>query len=780
MATIIDSSRNLSYYAIPVAWLFAILPHTYAVALYASHSSKSTKAVDLSKPRTMLGDLERDQSVDRATKNLIIRAEGAHTNGIENLGFFATAVIAANTAGVDTGFLNTLSWGYVASRLVYNLIYLNVTSQGLSGLRTLILDITAEVARDYWQEIPSDEDGSEDQDGPTRQTSIQGSVVEANVTAHGLHPDTEPSPTNSSTAVALPIQDDSILPKVEDQTSSHPSGRVENDVLEPETPESYYSGRVLPSILSPLSTGHQQSVLNRARSISFLNDESAAAHLLSLREDASMNQLSSMTEASTSSAIIKDAPMAVLPSYNQQQPSIYQAADSFYDEGIFLQGSAYLELHETLRDRMFSTAKSNVPSNATTRRPTPDSDPSSDERRTSRGDARSDRTRYDSKGSELLTQHAEYELWKNWADEVAPWLDKFDLQCHFGHKLPALAKSHPHLRYSILALSARQLERKDRKRSPSGSLALYQEAIHLLLPHLQQKHTAVIASCIVLCVLEMMSCSPREWRRHLDGAASLLGAVGINGFVGGINQALFWVFARMDCWSALLSSEGTLIPITCWASQPSLASDIRLFRRTVMPLDTYANYAVYLSGRVIDLLYNNICPVNQTRKRTDLDEVHDKISFSRRWAELFEYIEDWYADRPEEMKPILYVSASEGENSNPFPILLFGNAPAVSGNQLYHTCALLMLQRRPQRASCSRRPKSILWHARRICAISISNTHHGCWTNSIQPLWLAGQVMSHPAEHRAILELYERIEQETGFGAKWRAQDLKELWGELD
>ena len=275
-----------------------------------------------------------------------------------------------------------------------------------------------------------------------------------------------------------------------------------------------------------------------------------------------------------------------------------------------------------------------------------------------------------------------------------------------------------------------------------------------------------------------MNCSPKEWRRHLDGAASLLEAVGINGFVGGINQALFWVFARMDCWSALLSSEGTLIPINNWASQPSLAADIRLFRRVVMPLDAYANYAVYLSGRVIDLLYNK--HRNEDYKRSGIDAIHEKVSFTRYWTELFEYIEDWYADRPEEMKSILYVPPSESDNSRPFPTLLFSNAPAVSGNQLYHTAALLMLQRRPQRATCSRKPKSILWHARRICAISLSNTHHGCWTNSIQPLWLAGQVMSHPAEHRAIVELYERIERETGFGAKWRAQDLKELWGELD
>lgn len=58
----------------------------------------------------------------------------------------------------------------------------------------------------------------------------------------------------------------------------------------------------------------------------------------------------------------------------------------------------------------------------------------------------------------------------------------------------------------MLALSARQLERKDPKRSQEGSLALYQEAIHQLIPQLQTRTTATVASCVVLCVLEMMSC----------------------------------------------------------------------------------------------------------------------------------------------------------------------------------------------------------------------------------------------------------------------------------
>jgi hypothetical protein len=82
----------------------------------------------------------------------------------------------------------------------------------------------------------------------------------------------------------------------------------------------------------------------------------------------------------------------------------------------------------------------------------------------------------------------------------------FDNHRHFASTFPQMAKSSTHLRYSILALSARQLERQQNRKSQSESLYLYQEAIHLLLPELGSKTTPVIASCVILCVLEMLSC----------------------------------------------------------------------------------------------------------------------------------------------------------------------------------------------------------------------------------------------------------------------------------
>jgi hypothetical protein len=40
--------------------------------------------------------------------------------------------------------------------------------------------------------------------------------------------------------------------------------------------------------------------------------------------------------------------------------------------------------------------------------------------------------------------------------------------------------------------------------------------------------------------------------------------------------------------------------------------------------------------------------------------------------------------------------------------------------------------------------------------------------------------MSHASEHRAILNVLERIERETGWVTSWRREDLKAWWGDGD
>ncbi|XWW96095.1 hypothetical protein V2A60_004065 [Cordyceps javanica] len=439
------------------------------------------------------------------------------------------------------------------------------------------------------------------------------------------------------------------------------------------------------------------------------------------------------------------------------------------DDGVFLPGSAYHELHSTLRSRLIQEVMSTAPSRQDT--PAADlGDNESDAPDLSKSFQTSDSMSPGHNQSRILSKEVECRLWRNWFDEIAPWLDKFDNKRHFQHIIPTMAPANEHLRYSILALSARQIELLDHKPTDQ-SLALYQEAIHLLLPHLPSRSTEVIASCVILCVLEMLSCSPKAWQRHLDGCASLMEAVGIDGCSGGVEQALFWTFARMDVCGGLISSIRTLIPVSRWVTKNNLDEAVKLFHNHP-DFSSWANYSVYLLAQVIDLLM----PSSAQHGQAEPTLADNKDKRRTRWLKLWEYVCGWHDGRPEPLHPIMTIPSSD---PSPFPTIIFSNPAAISGNQLYHTASILMLQNQPQGLRLQPKPRSILWHARRVCAISISNHDHGAWTNSVQPLWIAGRCMSNPMEHGAILTLLEKIERESGWGTRWRADDLKAYWGDL-
>ena len=134
-------------------------------------------------------------------------------------------------------------------------------------------------------------------------------------------------------------------------------------------------------------------------------------------------------------------------------------------------------------------------------------------------------------------------------------LDMFDSSRAFGLQVPLLAQKSPALLCAILAISARQMERKQAANGTStphksfDSLELYQESIRLLTPLLEAHDPAVITIFVILCCLEMMSASARDWRRHLEGCAALFDAFQVHGFCGGLLQAVFWCHARMGTFS---------------------------------------------------------------------------------------------------------------------------------------------------------------------------------------------------------------------------------------
>lgn len=163
----------------------------------------------------------------------------------------------------------------------------------------------------------------------------------------------------------------------------------------------------------------------------------------------------------------------------------------------------------------------------------------------------------------------------------------------------------------------------------------------------------------------------------------------------------------------------------------------------------------------------------------------DAKTYARRWSDLWQECQDWLGGRPPELLPVKTTRYSHQSppSSSPslrssFPVIFYSFPAAISSNQLYHTACILLIDGKPPKVSLDdEQPNSQLWHARRICGISLTNPHRGCLNNAIQPLWVAGKLLSHRSEHVIVVRLIERIEAMTGWGTTWRIKDLREAWG---
>lgn len=519
-----------------------------------------------------------------------------------------------------------------------------------------------------------------------------------------------------------------------------------------------------------------------------------------------------------------------------ERPSPLQAAAAFtspetlsnFDE--YAANPRFLELQEELRSILFTGVQSLVPSRAES--------PDATEEEPGIRQQPSPKSFDLSRTSIPLKRKIEY--LKIWTSECAPWLDMFDASRHFGIQAPIMAQTSPALLYGILALSARQLERKRCLEGSYDSLQLYQESISLLAPILEAKDPNVLITACILCCLEMMSVSPRDWRKHVEGCAALFESFNVNGFSGGLLQAVFWCYARMDLCGAIISdgAESTVLPITKWVTlapgeivdkafpngdhqqqgnyrgnhggrsdlspgfaglsrsatwdrddirEPSarLATDqeedesIRqafLSKGRLVP-DMHANYAVYLCAKTCDL----VCRRTRYLELSEYNNCHG-ASFNAQWTQLWDDLQNWWSQRPPEMLPIQPTSterASGGEHGQLFPEIFFAHWAAISGNQLYHTACIMMLEIKPAdlKLQSLQSCESPVWHARRVCGISLTNPHRGCLNNAVQPLFVAGKLLSHRSEHIAIVKLVRHIEETTGWGACWRLKDLERAWG---
>ncbi|KAL1844969.1 hypothetical protein VTK73DRAFT_1419 [Phialemonium thermophilum] len=183
-----------------------------------------------------------------------------------------------------------------------------------------------------------------------------------------------------------------------------------------------------------------------------------------------------------------------------------------------------------------------------------------------------------------------------------------------------------------------------------------------------------------------------------------------------------------------------------------------------------------LCARVLGFCYGH--PASQRATATQLPTPPRET-----WRELVEDLSSWYSNRPHPFQPMVEQEAqgANEEHDQLFPTILFTNGAAAFANQLYHTAMLLLLQHKPRTLALGPRRSAVmapLWHAHRICGISLHNDRAGCWDPSlVASLYVAAKGMTYEPQHREILSALDRVAAATGWHIHRFQAMLQHAWG---
>ena len=362
-------------------------------------------------------------------------------------------------------------------------------------------------------------------------------------------------------------------------------------------------------------------------------------------------------------------------------------------------------------------------------------------------------------GCTKLLKRRQLELWRNYIENIAPWLDVCGSKRHFQHNIPLLAKNADHLHYAILALSARHLELKASSAVDSESSGLYQDTVNLILSELDTMDTGVLAACVLLCVYETLDGAPTTL--SAPSVAKLMQAARLNAKATGIQQALFWSFANLTVCN---DSSVTLSP-KAFCLSGSLHASVNYIRSLTLG-EGYAKYAIFLSSIV-----------NQSFPNTSETRGSNNSSTAKaRWLTLHDLLEDWHNCRVEEMVPLMSYPSILDDHHHPFPMVLYGCNSACLGNLLYHTASITLLDNRPNTIELPKSNKSMIWHARQICGIVSEHHDAAVRVNAMRPLSTAGKVVRSQEEKKAVLTLFKDIERQTGWDTSSKVEELEMYW----
>ncbi|KPM37560.1 hypothetical protein AK830_g8990 [Neonectria ditissima] len=355
-----------------------------------------------------------------------------------------------------------------------------------------------------------------------------------------------------------------------------------------------------------------------------------------------------------------------------------------------------------------------------------------------------------------LPQDRAVQLLRHYRYNIAPWLDIGDVAQTFGLLVPRIAMDSASVLDSLLALAMTTLGEHvdlnfDQCPVPPDPNGPSVDILHGVL------------AFVFVALRRHVVIAPTSWQSPAKNMAfGLLNSTSFQEHYPIVNLAVSWMMLRLDLSVGLMNGSAVSIPniLSYGASSPMSG----MCRESLK----YDREPVLLCAQVLNHCFGQDLP--------STPGMHLRPSTAQNWKSLTESLNMWYNNRPRDFKPMWEVEESE----ELFPLVLFTNGAAVMANQLYHTSMLLLLQNRP-RTLAKGHGRSVLvsplWHAQRICAISLNNDTKTSWDFSLlASFYLAAKCMTYEPQQHAILRGMGRIGSLTGWNVNALTAQLVQVW----
>ncbi|KAK6361884.1 hypothetical protein TWF730_005596 [Orbilia blumenaviensis] len=384
-----------------------------------------------------------------------------------------------------------------------------------------------------------------------------------------------------------------------------------------------------------------------------------------------------------------------------------------------------------------------------------------------------------------LSEH-ESKLYRNFISRLCPALDIFDFDRLFMIVVPKLARKNTGLLKACLALSAKQQYRlrTARQTTPvsaptteSGTEVEYSQYYDAALREMQNSllndvdgrfasSEEFLATAVILSTFEVIDGSNQEFRRHLEGVASIVKPQGVHERLVGLKGAAFWAWYRQDVLAAFRERRQTFITEDTWNLDTSYESMCTLRE------DELGNRVMFILGQII-----NYCAKDEIEKNE-----HNITERLRRAEVLEKKLEDWKRCLPDSYEPLTRMK----DKDDIFEALWYSPACCGIAVQVYYFAKIMLMMHKPQPPSQDRYHHFLAAQrlykqcTQMIIGISLADVDESYHLISLQCLYAAGLVLDGKEERKILSNLIREVQHRTGRLTYYLVDELQKLWQEGD